>query len=126
MIIGVSGHATRNREPFLEISMIIITTAAAAMIMAGRSEFVAGINAPMLEYITRRNSTSSFSAQLDVDGALSMTASGTVELASTLNQPTALLAQLFMHCNPVVVFAAALMAEHAADVAMHDGAGKPA
>src|SRR5690349_18215241 len=87
MSIGVSGQPKRKREPFLEISMIIITIAAVAMVRAGRSAFVAGANAPMLEYITSRNSTSSFNAQLGVDGAGSATEPATVDLALRLNQP---------------------------------------
>jgi hypothetical protein len=45
----------------------------------------------MLEYINRRNSTSSFKAQLDVDAAASATPSGAVEPAPPLNQPAAAL-----------------------------------
>jgi len=67
--------------------MIIITIAAEAMTMAGRSEFVAGTNAPILEYITRRNSTSSLKAQLVEDAALvPATESGATERSSRLNQ----------------------------------------
>jgi len=67
--------------------MIIITMAAEAMIMAGRNEFVAGTKAPILEYITRRNSTSSLKAQLVEDAALvSAIESGATEPAPRLNQ----------------------------------------